>query len=104
MFHGDSPVAVGWRAVKLTIIVKNNSNEVTRKTITLKVRDPIASIVASKTSGSLQDDFRFTTTTANSRLNLVYDWIISDRDGRDIARVKGGTLNYRFKKVGDYKT
>lgn len=54
--------------------------------------------MASKTSGSLQDDFRFTTTTANSRLNLVYDWIISDRDGRDIARVKVELLTIDLRK------
>lgn len=55
----------------------------------IQVRDPIASIVTPTLRGSITDDFRFTTNSVNSRLNLQHDWLVIDtRENKEIARGK----------------
>lgn len=87
--------------VKLRI--QNNVGGFSEKTILIQVRDPIASIVTSVLKGYITDDFRFTTNSVNSRLNLQHDWLVIDnRENKEIARGKGATFTYKFKKVGEY--
>lgn len=88
---------------KLTLQLTTNEWKIITKNLYIEVRNPVASIGASKNSWFVWDDFKFNVNTAFYEGQLNYEWkIIALNNNETLFTSSNENISYKFRRTGKF--